>query len=206
VKAPLQAYRALYRQRRSQFHGVVYPCCCVETVSEYLKAVRREYHEARHICWAYRLFIKGAIQEYATDAGEPPGTAGIPMLHVLQRKEIINGVLFVARIFGGVKQGRQGLRAAYARAAELVLEGAQCEPWEAQERWVVVAPLVYYGELVQVLEQVGGRRRGDASGQEIHWQVEVPARNGERFRQLARERCRGQVEIKGWAGTTKPRR
>jgi putative IMPACT (imprinted ancient) family translation regulator len=206
VKVPTLAHRALYRERRSQFHGVLYPGSSREEFSAYLNTVRKEYHEARHICWAYRLFTEGGVQEYASDAGEPPGTAGRPILNALQRGEVINGVLFVARIFGGVKLGRQGLRAAYGRTAELVLGGAKFKPWESQVPLVVQAPLAYYGVLGQVLERVGGRLRKDASGQEIYWEVEVPVRNGEYFRKLALERCRGQVEIKGWAGTTKPRR
>ncbi len=206
MKVPTQVQKALYRVKRSQFHGVLLPLSRVEALGAQLKKVRGDYRPARHICWAYRVFTEGKVQERTSDAGEPAGTAGAPILNVLRQQEVVQAAICVARLFGGLKLGRQGLRAAYAHAAELVLAAAAFQPWVARQGLVVKAPLECYGALMQVLKQVEGRLRVDASGPGIYWQVEIPVDHEELFRRLAAERSRGQVEIKGWAGTTKPRR
>ena len=206
MNTPLRFQQVRYRVQRSEFHGLLFPLEQVTELGEQLKKVRRDYHQARHIAWAYRVFYEGRVREHASDGGEPPGTAGMTILNVLRGNEVVNGVLYVARIFGGIKLGRPGLRRAYGHAARLALKAAVLKPWVARQHWVVTAPLEYYGELVQVLEQVDGRLRRNESGKEIYWQVEVPMDKLEQFRRLALARSRGQAQIKGWAGTTKPRR
>ena len=108
-----------YVEKKSRFFGYLLPCEKVEEVENALKFLWKEHKKATHICWAGRL--KSPFYEKAVDDGEPNGTAGRPILNVLQKKEMQNVAIFVVRYFGGVKLGAGGLVRAYSKVAgELV--------------------------------------------------------------------------------------
>lgn len=88
----------------------------------FLKRARGDYPEARHHCWAYLLGTPEAARNAAmNDDGEPSGTAGKPILNVIQHKGVGDVMVVVVRYFGGVKLGAGGLVRAYSGAAEAVL-------------------------------------------------------------------------------------
>lgn len=88
----------------------------------FLQEVRHQYPDARHHCWAYLLGDPAtASSAAANDDGEPSGTAGKPILNVIQHKQIGDTAVVVTRYFGGVKLGAGGLVRAYSQATELVL-------------------------------------------------------------------------------------
>ena len=105
---------AEFTEKRSSFLGHVR---CVETeeeAKEFIAAMKKQYHDARHNCWCYR--IQDGPERYSDD-GEPQGSAGIPMLEVLKRENITNAVCVVTRYFGGVLLGAGGLVRAYSQGA-----------------------------------------------------------------------------------------
>jgi uncharacterized YigZ family protein len=88
----------------------------------FLEAVKRDYPDARHHCWAYLLGApQSASTAAANDDGEPSGTAGKPILNVIQHKGIGDVMVVVTRYFGGIKLGAGGLTRAYSSACEAVL-------------------------------------------------------------------------------------
>ncbi|MFT4073088.1 MAG: YigZ family protein [Dysgonamonadaceae bacterium] len=111
-------------EKRSKFLAFAYPVEDVESVKELLDGLKKEYYDARHICWAYML---GPHQEVlrANDDGEPSGTAGKPILGQIKSNELTNIVIFVIRYFGGVKLGTGGLIVAYKEAAAECLSRAE---------------------------------------------------------------------------------
>ena len=118
---PTGAGESELTEKRSTFLGHVR---CVETEDEaraFIAAMKKQYHDARHNCWCYRLH-SGA--ERYSDDGEPQGTAGIPMLEVFKRAEVTNVVCVVTRYFGGVLLGTGGLLRAYAKSAKDALDAA----------------------------------------------------------------------------------
>ncbi len=111
-------------RERSRFLAFAYPVSTEAEIRRVLAGMRREYHDARHIVYAYRILVGGSILERADDAGEPSRSAGWPILELLRGKELVNVLVAVVRYFGGVKLGVGGLRRAYRAAAALALEGA----------------------------------------------------------------------------------
>lgn len=88
----------------------------------FLAAVKTDYPDARHHCWAYQIGQPGAASQAAmNDDGEPSGTGGKPILNVIQHKEMGDVMVVVTRYFGGIKLGAGGLVRAYAGATEAVL-------------------------------------------------------------------------------------
>ncbi|TGN40705.1 YigZ family protein [Marinobacter confluentis] len=108
--------------KKSRFIARVVPVSNREQVKAWLAEARADHPDARHICWAYQIGQPGAAAEAAmNDDGEPSGTAGKPILGVIQHKDMGDVLVMVIRYFGGVKLGAGGLVRAYAGAAESVL-------------------------------------------------------------------------------------
>ena len=74
----------------------------VEEAENKIKETKKKYHDARHNCSCYRVIEEGKIVEKQNDDGEPSGTAGGPMLNILQKKDLVNVVVIVTRYFGGI--------------------------------------------------------------------------------------------------------
>jgi len=110
--------------KKSRFIARVTPVGSRDEVKDWLEKARQDHPDARHICWAYQVGRPGSAAEAAmNDDGEPSGTAGKPILGVIQHKDMGDVLVLVIRYFGGTKLGAGGLVRAYAGAAESVLSG-----------------------------------------------------------------------------------
>ena len=103
-------------EQRSKFISYAVPVRTPEEVKEKIDAFRKQYYDARHICWAYMLGAE-RLQFRVNDDGEPSSTAGKPILGVINSNELTDVLIVVVRYFGGVKLGTSGLIAAYRAAA-----------------------------------------------------------------------------------------
>lgn len=106
--------------KRSRFIARVNRAETEEDALSFIREAKRLYRDATHNCSAYIVGKSGEIQK-ACDDGEPSGTAGIPMLEVLKKRQLRDTVVVVTRYFGGIKLGASGLIRAYGRAATEVL-------------------------------------------------------------------------------------
>ncbi len=112
--------------KKSRFIARVAPVSNRDEVRQWLDQAHRDHPDARHICWAYQIGRPGSAAEAAmNDDGEPSGTAGKPILNVIQHKDMGDVLVLVIRYFGGIKLGAGGLVRAYAGAAESVLSQVQ---------------------------------------------------------------------------------
>ncbi|GGV64840.1 MULTISPECIES: YigZ family protein [Streptomyces] len=106
---------------RSRFLCSLAPAATEQEAQDFIAAVRTEHATATHNCWAYVIGADAGIQK-ASDDGEPGGTAGVPMLQMLLRREMRYVVAVVTRYFGGVKLGAGGLIRAYGGAVGETLD------------------------------------------------------------------------------------
>lgn len=112
-----------YSELRSKFLAFAIPIQTAEEALERVAQYQKEYYDARHVCWAYRLGPDGA--EYrSNDNGEPSGTAGKPILGQIISQNLSDTLVIVVRYFGGVKLGTSGLIVAYRTAALEALTAA----------------------------------------------------------------------------------
>jgi uncharacterized YigZ family protein len=121
--------------KKSRFIARVYPVSDRDEVREHVARAHQEFPDARHVCWAYQIGRPGSAAEAAmNDDGEPSGTAGKPILNVIQHKDMGDVLVIVIRYFGGIKLGAGGLVRAYAGAAESVLSevGREVQQTRAQ--------------------------------------------------------------------------
>ena len=102
----------LFKDNGSRFIAFAYPVETEQQVKELVGALRKEYHDARHHCFAYRLGYKGDVWR-ASDDGEPSGSAGRPILGQIDSLGLSDVLVVVVRYFGGIKLGIPGLIRAY---------------------------------------------------------------------------------------------
>ena len=112
-----------YSELRSKFLAFAIPVRTADEAMDWVERYQKDYYDARHVCWAYRLGADG--QEYrSNDNGEPSGTAGKPILGQIVSHNVSDVLVVVVRYFGGVKLGTSGLIVAYRTAANEALTAA----------------------------------------------------------------------------------
>ncbi|MDR1369891.1 MAG: IMPACT family protein [Dysgonamonadaceae bacterium] len=111
-------------EQRSKFISYAIPVRSIEEVKEHVDTCRKQYYDARHVCWAYMLGHE-RTNFRANDDGEPSSTAGKPILGVINSKELTDVLIIVIRYFGGVKLGTGGLIVAYRAAAQDAVNNAE---------------------------------------------------------------------------------
>ncbi|MBR0340226.1 MAG: YigZ family protein [Alistipes sp.] len=111
---------AIYKERSSKFLTYAYPVESESEIKELLDALRKQYYDATHHCYAYRLGAHGEMFR-ANDDGEPSGTAGKPILGQLLSANLTNCLVVVVRYFGGTKLGVSGLIQAYKESTAEVI-------------------------------------------------------------------------------------
>lgn len=160
------AARAEHRIRveRSELLGIAFPVASEDAFFAQLAAVGKKHFDATHHCWAFRLFANERAR--SSDAGEPSGTAGKPILGAIESADLLDAAVVVVRWFGGVKLGTGGLARAYRAAAAETLAGARMLDRYVYERVRVIVPferlsdvyrLVAPPDVVLVAEEFGER-------------------------------------------------
>ena len=117
---------ALYKDKGSKFYAFAYPVQTVEQIKDILAEKRKEYYDARHVCYAYMLGYERNVFR-ANDDGEPSGTAGRPILGQINSSNLTDILIIVVRYFGGTLLGTSGLIQAYKTSAAEAIAAATIE-------------------------------------------------------------------------------
>ncbi len=147
--APAGESRAEIRDKGSRFLAVIGPAADEAAAKAVLAALQREFADATHHCWAWRL--GSPPRERSSDAGEPAGTAGVPILQVLRGAGLSDALAVVVRWFGGVKLGKGGLARAYAAAAREALKALPVAARAPTARIAVAVPHEKVGAVKRLL-------------------------------------------------------
>ncbi|HEX9944600.1 MAG TPA: YigZ family protein [Thermoanaerobaculia bacterium] len=147
--APTGESRAEIRAKGSRFLAVIGPAADEAAAKAALAALEREHPDATHHCWAWRL--GSPPRERSSDAGEPAGTAGMPILQVLRGAGLSDAVTVVVRWFGGTRLGKGGLMRAYAAAAREALAGLPVAARVPSARLAVEVPYEKVGAVKRLL-------------------------------------------------------
>ena len=112
-------------EKKSKFIGNIFYVESVEEAEEKIKEINKKYFDARHNCYAFSIYTDNGIVSRFSDNGEPSGTAGGPMLNILQGLGLSNCLVMVTRYFGGILLGTGGLVRAYSDATKLAIENTE---------------------------------------------------------------------------------
>ncbi len=177
---PAAAAEAEVRDRGSVFLALLSPVGSEEEARAALAQVQRRFPDATHHCWAYRLGAEG--RERASDAGEPAGTAGKPMLQVLRGAEISDVLAVVVRWFGGTKLGKGGLARAYAAAVRAALDGLPREVRRAMRRLWVDVPYDRIGAVKRLIQPPIVVLESESYGERVRFGLAVAEEREEALR------------------------
>ncbi|MCD6540995.1 YigZ family protein [Candidatus Bipolaricaulota bacterium] len=162
-------------EKRSRFLSFAYPLSTAGEAAVHVDELRREYRDARHVVYAYRVLKGKKILERADDAGEPARSAGWAILELLRGKDLVNVLVVVVRYFGGVKLGVGGLRRAYRDAASLALEDAGIVQYVPRGRYRLTFHPEHSGRAFSLLSRLGAKIRSrEYVGGRVVVALEIP--------------------------------
>lgn len=161
--------------KRSRFIGSIRTVLSEEEAQEAIKRFPEIYPKSNHHCWGYRIGT-GTPLEHCSDAGEPAGTAGRPILGTIKRHELTNTLIVVTRYFGGIKLGVRGLIDAYREAAELAVAAAGTVEMEFHNTLRLRCGYDYSKTLSTTLRKWGftDEETKVEYGEDVSFRVEVP--------------------------------
>ncbi len=139
-KTILERGTAEIEEKKSRFIADIFYIENSKQAEEKIKEVKKKYFDAKHHCYAYRVIENNAIKEKQSDDGEPSGTAGAPMLNILNKNGLANVLIVVTRYFGGTLLGTGGLIRAYSEATLEVINEAKIVKQKMGYEMKVVIP------------------------------------------------------------------
>jgi len=192
---------AAFEVRKSEFIGHARPVGSVEEAEAFVERVREEYEDATHNVPAYRVRVESGgpgesymLREYSSDDGEPSGSAGKPMLNVLQGQELENVVVVVTRYYGGTNLGVGGLVSAYGRAVKEAVKAAGTVEERPQESFAVAVDYDDSGTVRGILESVDCEFDADY-GERVQFEVRVAREDADALRDRLRDATSGRAAL-----------
>jgi uncharacterized YigZ family protein len=179
---------------RSRFICALAPAATEEDAQDFVARVRREHPTASHNCFAYVIGADASVQK-ASDDGEPGGTAGVPMLQMLTRREMRYVVAVVTRYYGGVKLGAGGLIRAYGG---VVGEALDALGTLTRRRFRIATVTVAHqraGRLENELRATGHTVREVTYAEAVTIEIGLPDAEVEEFRRWLADATAGEAEL-----------
>ncbi len=178
-------------EKKSRFIGRIWPVETEEEALQRIQEMKKQHYDATHNCWAY-IIRDGAVR--FSDDGEPGGTAGMPMLQVLQREELFNVVCVVTRYFGGILLGAGGLVRAYTKGAKIAVDAAGKSRKRVWTVLYVPCPYPFYERVRLETEAFGGMVRQAEFGAEVELELLFPEKQAKPFLDRLTDLTAGTVE------------
>ena len=164
--------RGLYKDQGSRFISFAYPVETESQVKELVDALKKEYHDARHHCYAYRLGLDGS-RFRMNDDGEPSSTAGRPILSQIDSAGLSDVLVVVVRYFGGIKLGVPGLIKAYKTATQDALGRAEKIEKTAAVSYHIEFEYLNMESVMRTLKDMDIPQSGQSFGQSCSMDIRV---------------------------------
>lgn len=165
-------------EKKSRFIGRVWPVETEQEALEHIQQMKKQHYDATHNCWAY-ILKDGAVR--FSDDGEPGGTAGMPILQVLQKEGLFNVACVVTRYFGGILLGAGGLVRAYTKGAKIAVDAAGKSMKRVWTVLYVPCPYSFYERVKLEVDAHGGIIRNTEFGAEVELEILLPQGNVDGF-------------------------
>lgn len=161
--------------QKSRFYAWAAHCASEQQVGAFLRAIATQHQSAHHLAYAYRVKTADGIIPRFSDAGEPSGTAGKPILQMLDGQDYVNVCVGVIRYYGGVNLGTGGLVKAYGGTAKLALQAAKIVPYIEMQELSLTIHYNRMDELTKILSQIKGQLLDKQFDSAVHVKVRLPA-------------------------------
>lgn len=182
--------------RKSVFIGYAAPAKTEEEARAFIAKIKAHHSDATHNVSAYLINDGRNFSIRYDDDGEPKGSAGKPVLKVIQNRGLSNAVVVVTRYFGGIKLGYGGLVKAYSDAAGEAIENAGIIEVYETERFQVTFPYSLFHPVRETVENAGGRIVGEDYGELVTFTVETRKGEAEKLMEILTEKTRGRARLR----------
>ena len=193
--APISSKRVCFSVRGSRFIATLAPAADENTARKVIEKVSTEFPDATHHAYAYRIGSGSDTIERSSDAREPAGTAGPPMLRVLQGGNVSDAVIIGTRYFGGTKLGIGGLTRAYRDCARKALETAKLTTKEPLTTYKLELAYEELGVVSRLVESLEGTVLNINYSDYVEIMVSIPRREEEAFKSGFESACRGHGKL-----------
>ena len=186
-----------YEVKRSRFLCYAAPVKTPEEAQAFIASIKQKHWDARHNCSAY-ILREGGVKRFSDD-GEPQGTAGMPILDVLEKNEVTDVCVVITRYFGGILLGAGGLVRAYSHSASLALEAGEVITMTPCADCSLTCDYTLYGRIPALIAEHGGRETGSEFTDAVTVRFLLPEASLEAFQTQLTEYSSGKctVEVKG---------
>ena len=144
--------QGLYKEKGSRFISFAIPVSDQDEIKTIIDKIRKEHHEAKHHCYAYMIGHERTVWR-VNDDGEPSGTAGRPILGLINSYCLTNILIVVSRYFGGTLLGVSGLINAYRTAAASAIQNAELIEKTLQEYYEITYPYISMNDVMRILKE-----------------------------------------------------
>lgn len=160
-------------EKRSRFITYCQKVSRPDEFKQFLNSLKKQYPDARHFCYGFRMGPLNSAQRGFSDDGEPNGTAGMPILNVIDHSEFSDIAIIVVRYFGGTKLGTGGLARAYSDAANSILKSMQWVEFEEKQEISLHCQFQQEHQLRYLIKQLNGEIVSIAYSQEVALSISV---------------------------------
>ena len=188
---PTQFGEDAFYEKKSHFICRVWPVETEEEALEKIQAMKKQHYDATHNCWAY-IIKDGAVR--FSDDGEPGGTAGMPMVQVLQKEQLYNVVCVVTRYFGGILLGAGGLVRAYTKGTKIAIDAAGRSMKRVWSVLYLPCPYSFYERVKLEVAAFDGILRDTQFGAEVELEILIAQPKAQAFLDRIVDMTAGTVE------------
>ncbi len=177
-------------EKKSVFYGYASPVNSEEEAIEFINTIKKKHGDARHNVYAY--MVGSNIARYS-DAGEPQGTAGIPVLDVIRKSGFTDAVIVVARYFGGILLGAGGLVRAYSTAAKMAVDEAKIVTYSTYHQFDLVLNYTDHGKITTLLSSADPINDGIDYAENVKISLALPIDKYDDFKEKVLEITAGRA-------------
>ncbi len=180
--------------QKSKFITTLVPISSYEDAQSKLNIIKKKYSDATHNCYAF-ISSENAIEQRFSDDGEPQGTAGVPILEVLKKKNIYMTLCVVTRYFGGIKLGASGLVGAYSSCASSAIDNANIVEYKFSNEIEIILDYSLYKKAEELITKYEGQESNIEYSDCVTIQCVVPVDNAKALQDDIINLTSGQAKI-----------
>lgn len=158
-------------EKRSRFITFCEKVSGTDEFKKFLNRLKKQYPDAQHFCYGFRIGPLTHVQRGFSDDGEPSGTAGMPILNVIDHSDFSDVAIIVVRYFGGTKLGTGGLARAYSEAASSILKSMTWVEFEAKQEIKLLCQFQQEHQLRYLIKQLNGEIMSIVYSQEVELSI-----------------------------------
>ncbi|WP_299075036.1 YigZ family protein [uncultured Paraglaciecola sp.] len=194
-QVPAKDWQVELEVKRSKFLSFAGHAADRDHAEAFIRKLRDQHPQANHVCWAYIAGAPNTTIRSMSDDGEPSGTAGMPMLKVLEYSGYGDIVVAVVRYFGGTKLGTGGLQRAYSDAVSLVLDDLPTKPKVSRTEMHLSYDYTYDGGISRLLARFNVENIDVSYGQKIRLEIAIASYELSQFKEELVNLTAGNVEV-----------